>query len=56
MTLKAIVIGASSGIGRALAKEIASAGYVVGLTGRREDELLKLQQEIETPTFVKGLM
>ncbi len=33
---RAIVIGATSGIGRALAERMAASGYVVGLTGRRE--------------------
>ncbi|MCE7997110.1 MAG: SDR family NAD(P)-dependent oxidoreductase [Roseivirga sp.] len=36
---KAIVIGASSGIGKALAHLLASDGYQVGITGRRLDLL-----------------
>ena len=33
---RAIVIGATSGIGRGLAEELAARGYRVGLVGRRE--------------------
>jgi len=43
---RAIVIGASSGIGRALALRLAREGYVVGLTARRLPLLLELQAEI----------
>lgn len=42
---KAIIIGATSGIGNELAKILANHGYVVGITGRREDELEKLRQD-----------
>lgn len=35
----AIVIGASSGIGKALALELSESGYIVGITGRRKLEL-----------------
>jgi short-subunit dehydrogenase len=42
----AILAGASSGIGRALAKNLAADGYAVGLVARRENLLLDLQREI----------
>ncbi|ASU35417.1 SDR family NAD(P)-dependent oxidoreductase [Mucilaginibacter xinganensis] len=40
---KAIVVGASSGIGRQLAVLLAANGYKVGITGRRDQLLLNLQ-------------
>jgi short-subunit dehydrogenase len=42
----AVVTGASSGIGRALAKRLAAAGCKVGLVARRRDLLEKLAGEI----------
>ena len=41
-----IITGASSGIGWALAKELASQGAKLGLIARREEELQKLTAEI----------
>ena len=35
MSKKAIIVGASSGIGKALAIVLAEQGYKVGITGRR---------------------
>lgn len=52
---KAIIVGASSGIGRALAKIIAADGYTVGLAARRLPLLLELQKEIGGQTFVKQI-
>lgn len=49
---KAIVIGATSGIGRALAKKLAQAGYIVGLTGRRKDLLESLQHELVLKSYI----
>ena len=40
---KAIIIGATSGIGNELAKILVQNGYIVGITGRRKTELLKLK-------------
>ena len=40
---KAIIIGATSGIGKELAKILVQNGYIVGITGRRKSELEKLQ-------------
>ena len=41
---RAIIIGATSGIGNQLAKTLAKNGYKVGITGRRKNELEKLQK------------
>jgi short-subunit dehydrogenase len=41
---KAIVIGASSGMGKELAKILTQKDYTVGITGRRKKELEKLKQ------------
>jgi NADP-dependent 3-hydroxy acid dehydrogenase YdfG len=43
-----IITGASSGIGEATAKELASKGAKVVVAARREDRLKKLQAEIQT--------
>jgi short-subunit dehydrogenase len=43
----AVVTGASSGIGRSLARELASQGCLVGLVARRRDLLAELAAEIE---------
>jgi short-subunit dehydrogenase len=42
---KIIIIGATSGIGRELARIYAAEGHLVGVTGRRQDLLQSLQQE-----------
>jgi short-subunit dehydrogenase len=42
---KALVIGASSGIGRELAKLLVNDGYYVAITGRRLEELEKIRLE-----------
>ncbi|PKN00179.1 MAG: oxidoreductase [Elusimicrobia bacterium HGW-Elusimicrobia-2] len=52
---KAIVIGASSGIGRALAKTLALEDYEVGLVSRRTALLEELQKEITSKTYIKKI-
>ncbi len=42
---KVIIIGATSGIGRELATIYAKSGYFVGITGRRNELLLSLQNK-----------
>ncbi len=43
MSKKAIVFGATSGIGKALAQLMVKDGYTVAITGRRKDKLLEIQ-------------
>jgi short-subunit dehydrogenase len=52
---KAIVIGASSGIGRALSRVLAEKGYEVGLAARRVELMEELRREIRTPTYIKRI-
>ena len=52
---KAIIVGASSGIGKSLAQTLAKDGYMVGLAARRFSLLLDLQQEIGNQTLVKQI-
>lgn len=42
---KAIVIGATSGIGRELAKLLTENGYLVGISGRRTELLTEIEKE-----------
>jgi short-subunit dehydrogenase len=42
---KAIIVGASSGIGKGLAKLLVANNYIVGLTGRRTNLLNELKNE-----------
>ena len=51
---KVIIIGATSGIGRALAKEYVNAGHRVGITGRREELLQSFRREFEIPDGPTG--
>jgi short-subunit dehydrogenase len=44
----ALVTGASSGIGAAIARELASRGHAVALVARREERLRSLATEIES--------
>jgi short-subunit dehydrogenase len=42
---KAIIVGASSGIGKGIAKVLAKNGYKVGITGRKKELLNELKKE-----------
>jgi len=50
---KAIVVGATSGIGKELARLLARNGYMVGVTGRRKALLVALKQEQPDSFFTK---
>ncbi len=52
---KAVIIGASSGIGRALAQALCREGYDLGLASRRLELLLELQKELPAASFVRPL-
>lgn len=49
---RAIIIGASVGMGKELAKMLAADGYTVGMTSRRIELLEEIQQEIPMQTYV----
>ena len=52
---KAIVIGTSTGIGRALAVELHRQGWEVGITGRNPEALEKLRDELGTQVHLRPL-
>ncbi len=52
---RAVIIGATSGIGKELARVLAKNGFAVGLTGRRGEILRKLQQELPTIAYIKQM-
>ena len=52
---KAIIMGASSGIGKELAKILSRNGYIVGLAARRIDLLDELQKELPNKSFIKQI-
>lgn len=52
----AIIIGASSGIGRALAVTLSLDGYRVGAVARRTDLLTQLRSELAGPCVIKTIV
>lgn len=52
---KAIIIGATSGIGKAVAEILLQEGYLVGVTGRREDLFTAMQQQFTGRIFCKKM-
>jgi short-subunit dehydrogenase len=49
----AIIVGASSGIGRALAVALSLEGYRLGVVARRTDLLVQLQADLAGPCMIK---
>jgi short-subunit dehydrogenase len=49
----AVIIGASSGIGRALATVLSLDGYRVGVVARRTDMLAQLRAELSGPCVIR---
>ena len=52
---RAIIIGASSGMGNALAKKLLDNGYLVGVTARRLEPLQELQKKYGINVFVQQM-
>jgi short-subunit dehydrogenase len=52
---KAIVIGASSGIGRELARILSQNGYAVGVMARRKHLLEELRKEIQSKIYIQEI-
>jgi len=52
---KAIIIGATSGIGSELAKILSNQGYEVGILGRREALLAEVAKELPGKSYVRQL-
>jgi len=52
---RAVVVGASSGIGEALARRLAADGYEVGLCARRRGRLVDIGNELPTKAYVAKL-
>ena len=50
--MKALITGASSGIGREMAKYLASMGYELILAGRNKDALEELQNELDVESQI----
>ena len=51
-TKRAIVVGASTGMGRELCKILAANDYVVGMASRKIELLQTLQEEIPSETYI----
>jgi short-subunit dehydrogenase len=52
---RVIIIGATSGIGRELARVFATKGFLVGITGRRTELLAEIQEEKPQQYFTKQI-
>ncbi|MCX6307503.1 MAG: SDR family NAD(P)-dependent oxidoreductase [Bacteroidia bacterium] len=50
---KAIIVGATSGIGKELARLLSKNGFLVGITGRRNALLVELKQEQPETFYTK---
>lgn len=52
---RAIVVGATSGIGREIARQLAAAGWLVGAAGRRTDRLQALKSETPGVAVIRAI-
>ncbi len=55
MSKSAIIIGATSGIGKALAEVLAGQGYRLGLTGRRLPLLQEIKESLAAEVFIEQM-
>jgi short-subunit dehydrogenase len=55
MAKKAIIIGATSGIGKELTKVLSQNNYIVGLAGRRTNLLDELKEGLPNNSFVRHI-
>ena len=46
--MKALITGASSGIGRDMARYMSKLGYDLALVARNEEGILKIKEELKT--------
>lgn len=53
--MKVIIVGATSGIGRALAQQYLSSGHTIGITGRREELLMQLKNADPDRVFIRRM-
>lgn len=53
--MKAIITGASSGLGRDMAKELSKRGYDLIIVARSTDKLEQLKQELETTVEIVSM-
>lgn len=52
---KILITGATSGIGRELAKQLAEEGHILSLVGRRGDRLHEISEELDTEVHIYPL-
>ncbi|NIR64281.1 MAG: SDR family NAD(P)-dependent oxidoreductase [Aliifodinibius sp.] len=53
MKKRIVIVGATSGIGRALAFEMHKRGYIVGATGRRVERLQELEHQLQSRIYTQ---
>ncbi len=53
--MKVIIVGATSGIGRELAKQMSIRGYTIGIAGRRTELLESLKKELSGKCFLSTM-